>query len=295
MRVLVSGAGGFIGTPLVRSLEERGDEVVRLTRGEAGNGRVHWDPSAGKLESSEIEGVDAVIHLAGEPIAGLWTDKKKRAIIESRRKGTRLLAAGVAAPDRRPGVFVSSSAIGIYGSRGDEILEEDAGVGEGFLAEVVSEWEGAAAPAREAGIRTVYLRLGLVTAERGGMMVPMRPVFKLGIGGRLGGGGQWWSWVTLDDVVRAFIYAIDRPEMSGPYNVTAPTPATNAEFTRELAHAMHRPAFMAVPKFAIKLLAGEMADEMLLSSARTDSSRIAAAGFEFADPELAPALERLFS
>jgi uncharacterized protein (TIGR01777 family) len=293
-KVLISGAAGFIGTPLTDLLTDRGDAVTRLTRGAAGDRAIHWDPSAGELDAGSLEGFDAVIHLAGESIAGLWTKKKKAAIIESRRDGTKLLAETVAGVEAKPECFVSSSAIGIYGSRGDEILTEESGVGEGFLAEVVSTWEDAAQPVRDAGIRSVTLRLGLVTAASGGMMGPMKPAFKLGVGGKLGDGDQWWSWVTLDDVVRAFVYAIDNPEMSGAYNVAAPTPVTNAVFTKSLGHALHRPTFLPAPKFALKKVAGEMADEMLLASQRVDSSKLGAAGFEFADPALDPALKRIF-
>ncbi|MGH2958508.1 MAG: epimerase, partial [Solirubrobacterales bacterium] len=183
----------------------------------------------------------------------------------------------------------------IYGSRGDEVLNEDAGVGNGFLADLVKIWEESAQSARDAGIRVVNLRLGLVTAESGGMMGPMKPAFKLGVGGKLGDGDQWWSWVTLDDVVRAFVYAVDHPELVGPFNVAAPNPVTNAEFTKSLGSVLRRPTFLPAPKFALKTFAGEMADEMLLASQRIDSSKISAAGFEFSDSELDPALARIFS
>lgn len=292
--ILISGAGGFVGTPLTKSLTDRGDTVVKLTRGPSGDGSIHWDPVAGELDTAAVDGFDSVIHLAGESIAGVWTKKKKQAIVSSRREGTTLLANALAGAATRPESLISSSAIGIYGSRGDEVLTEDSGVGEGFLAELVKVWEASAQPARDAGIRVVNLRLGLVTAESGGMMGPMKPAFKLGVGGKLGDGKQWWSWVTLDDVVRAFVYAVDNPALSGPYNVAAPNPVTNAEFTKSLGHALHRPTFLPAPKFALKTFAGEMADEMLLASQRIDSAKIGAAGFEFSDAELDPALERLF-
>lgn len=294
-KILISGAGGFIGCPLTELLTARGDTVVKLTRGPSADGAIHWDPAAGELDAAELAGFDAIVHLAGEPIAGLWTAKKKRAVMDSRRDGTRLLAEAAAGLDDKPECFVSASAIGIYGSRGDEQLAEDSGTGEGFLAEVVDTWENSARPARDAGIRVVNLRLGLVIAASGGMMGPLKPQFKLGLGGKLASGEQWWSWVTLDDVLRAFVFAIDHPELSGPYNVAAPNPVTNAEFTKSLAHALHRPAFLPAPKFALKTFAGEMADEMLLASQRIESSKIAAAGFEFEDVELDPALARLFS
>ncbi len=293
-RVLISGAAGFIGSALTDRLQSRGDQVVRLTRGSKSDGAVHWDPKAGEIDSDALEGIDAVVHLAGEPIAGLWTKAKKRAVLESRRDGTKLLAEAAATASPKPECFVSSSAIGIYGNRGDETLTEDSGVGEGFLADVVEQWEAAAEPARAAGIRVVNLRLGLVTAESGGMMGPMKPAFKAGVGGKLGSGEQWWSWVTLDDVVEAFLFAIDTPAVSGPYNVAAPNPVTNAEFTKQLGKALHRPTILPAPKFALKLVAGEMADEMLLTSQRVDSARLCEAGFEFGDTELAPALARIF-
>jgi uncharacterized protein (TIGR01777 family) len=293
-KILISGAAGFIGTPLTKLLTGRGDTVVRLTRGASGPGAVHWDPMAGELDAAAVDDFDSVVHLAGETIAGLWTKKKKHAILESRRAGTALLSEALAGTASKPESLISSSAIGIYGSRGDEVLTEDSGVGEGFLAGLVRVWEESAQPARDAGIRTVNLRLGLVTAESGGMMGPMKPAFKLGVGGKLGDGDQWWSWVTLDDVVRAFVFAIDTPELSGPFNVAAPNPVTNAQFTKSLGHALHRPTFLPAPKFALKTFAGEMADEMLLTSQRIDASKIGTAGFEFNDTELDPALARIF-
>lgn len=294
MKVLISGATGFIGVPLTKRLRERGDEVTILTRGPSGDGAIHWDPEKGELDAAEVAGFDAIVHLAGESVAGLWTERKKRAIINSRREGTTLLASAAAAADLKPKAFVSSSAIGFYGDRGDEKLTEDSGAGDGFLAVVVDVWEGSAQPARDAGIRTVNLRIGLVIAESGGMMSKVKPLFKLGAGGKLGSGEQWWSWVTLDDVVGAFVHAIDSESVNGVYNVAAPNPVTNAQFTKDLAKALHRPAFIPAPKFALKLTAREMADEMLLSSQRIDASKLSASGYEFGDTELPAALERLF-
>lgn len=294
-KILISGAGGFIGTPLTDLLTDRGDTVVKLTRGASGDGAIHWDPAAGELDATEVDGFDSVIHLAGESIAGLWTKKKKQAILSSRRDGTTLLAEALAATTNKPASMISSSAIGLYGSRGDEVLSEDSGVGEGFLADLVRIWEESAQPARDVGIRVVNLRLGLVTAESGGMMGPMKPAFKLGVGGKLGDGDQWWSWVTLDDVVNAFVYAVDNPALTGPFNVAAPNPVTNAQFTKSLGSVLHRPTFLPAPKFALKTFAGEMADEMLLASQRVDSSKLSGAGFEFSDTELDPALKKIFS
>lgn len=290
-KIVISGARGFIGTALCAALRERGDEVVELTRGESGEGRVHWDPAAGELDHAAVSGADAIVHLAGEPIAGLWTAGKKRKIIESRRDGTRLLAQAAASSDRPPSAFISSSAIGFYGDRGDEVLREDSGGGEGFLAEVVRVWEESAQPARDAGIRTVNLRIGLVLGRGGGMLGPLKPLFKLGGGGRVGNGRQWWSWVALDDVVAAFVAAIDNAEMAGPFNVAAPNPVTNAEFTKVFAKVLRRPAFLPAPAFAMRAAMRDMADEMLLASQRVDSDRLQATGFEFLHTELADALK----
>lgn len=294
-RVLITGAGGFVGGALTQQLRSRGDEVVALTRGSAAPGKIHWDYRAHELRADQLEGFDAVVHLAGEPIAGLWTKSKKQAIIESRREGTRLLAETLSRLKRPPAVLVSASAVGIYGTRADQLLDENSARGEGFLADVVSVWEESTEAASVAGIRVARMRLGLVLAAGGGMLGPIMPLFKAGLGGRLGSGAQWWSWVTRDDVVRAFMHAVDNPALSGPYNVTAPAPVTNADFTRELAAALHRPALLPAPRFALKLVAREMAEDMLLASQRVDSQRLQQAGFEFADSELRPALARLLA
>jgi uncharacterized protein (TIGR01777 family) len=292
-RILITGGNGFVGTAVQRLLKGRGDEVALLTRGRAGPGRIHWDYESNTLDANDLEGFDAVIHLAGEPIAGLWTRKKKRAIIESRRDGTTLLATTLSGLQNPPKTLVSASAIGIYGDRDDERLTEGSGTGEGFLADVVATWEHSTGPASAAGIRVVHLRLGLVVAPEGGMMGPVKPLFKAGLGGRIGDGEQWWSWVTLDDVARAFVHAVDDSALSGPYNVTAPNPVTNADFTHELASVLHRPSILPAPKFALKLAMRDMAEEMLLASQRVDSAHLRATGFEFKDVELRPALERL--
>jgi uncharacterized protein (TIGR01777 family) len=294
-RILVSGARGFIGTPLTFALRRRGDQVFALTRGQSGASAVHWNPARSELDASELEGFDAVIHLSGESIQGIWTKAKREKILASRRDGTRLLAAALAGLERKPECLISASAVGFYGNRGDALLTEQSGSGDGFMSEVVREWEAGTDAAGEAAIRVVNLRLGLVLAARGGALGPIRATTRLGAGGRLGSGRQWWSWVTLDDVVRAFIHAVDNPAMAGPFNVASPAPATNAEFTKVVASVMHRPALMAVPRFALRLAAGAMADELLLASQRLDPTKLLTTGFEFEDPELRPALERLLA
>lgn len=290
-KIIVSGATGFIGVPLVEALKARGDEVVILTRGDSGEGRVHWDPSAGEIDFSAIQGADAVVHLAGEPLTGVWTAAKKERILESRRKGTMTLASAVASLKEKPKAFVSSSAVGYYGDRGDELLNERSGCGEGFLAEVVRKWEDAAHPARDAGIRTVALRIGLVIGPRGGVVGAVKPLFKLGAGGPLGRGEHWWSWVSRDDVVRAFVFALDYSRVDGEYNVVAPDPVTNAQFTKALARVLRRPAILPAPRFALRLAMRDMADEMLLSSQRVDSGKYREAGFAFEDIDLEAVLK----
>jgi uncharacterized protein (TIGR01777 family) len=292
-RILISGADGFIGTPLTAALRARGDQVRKLTRGRSGPEAIHWDPECDELDPGELEGFDAVVHLAGETVQGLWTKDKKSKILSSRRDGTRLLAGALAGCERKPECLISASAVGIYGSRGDEILNESSEGGEGFMAGVVREWEAAAERARTAGIRVVNLRLALILAERGGAMGPLKLSFKLGVGGRLGDGNHWWSWVTLDDVVRAFIHAIDNTMDEGAYNVAAPAPVRNRDFAKALGRVMHRPAVIPVPAAMLRLTARGLADELLLASQRLDSSKLEATGFTFDDSELEPALTRL--
>lgn len=294
-RILISGADGFIGTPLTRRLRERGDQVRKLTRGPGGIDAVHWDPAAGQLDASELEGFDAVIHLAGESVEGLWTNRKKQKILASRRDGTKLLAESLAQCRRRPECLISASAVGIYGNRGDEILREDSPEGKGFMADVVRAWEAAAEPARSAGIRVANLRLALILAEQGGAMRPLKISFKLGVGGRLGDGEHWWSWVTLDDVVCAFIHAVDTVQVEGVYNVGAPAPIRNRDFVKLFGQAIHRPALIPAPAPILRLATGAMADELLLASQRLDSSKLEATGFSFEDAALEPALQRLLA
>lgn len=288
MRILVSGSTGLLGSLLVERARARGDEVVPLVRrdGEAG---VRWDPANGRIEG-DVSGFDAVVHLAGENIAGRrWNEAFKARVKDSRVDGTRLLAQALADCAQPPKVLVCASATGIYGNRGDEVLDESSEPGEGFLAEVGRAWEAAADPARAAGIRVVHVRVGIVLSREGGALAKMLTPFKLGLGGRIGPGTQYWSWITRADVVRAFLFAVDREDLRGPVNAVAPGPVTNAEFTKVLGRALGRPTVLPLPAFAARLMMGrEMADELLLASVRARPAVLEAAGFEFETPELVP-------
>jgi len=244
----------------------------------------------GVLPPSALDGVDAIVHLAGEPIAKRWTAERKRAIRESRVRGTELLARMIASLDRKPRVLVSGSAIGVYGDRGDELLDESSATGDGFLANVVSEWERAAAPASEAGVRVVLLRTGLVLSRQGGVLEKLLLSFKLGLGGPMGSGRQWMSWIALDDQLRAIEYALASPALSGPVNLVSPNPVTNAEFAATLGLVLARPALIPVPAVALELLFGEMARETILAGQRVLPRALVTAGFEFAHPTLEQAL-----
>ncbi len=288
MDVLVSGSTGLIGTALVPALEERGHRVVRLTHsGGGGQDTVRWDPTNGTIEGDRLEGIDAVVHLAGESIAsGRWTAQKKARILESRKQGTRLLAGAIAGLRTPPRVMVSTSAIGYYGDRGNELLRETSPPGELFLSRVCVEWESAAEPAREAGIRVVHPRIGIVLSAKGGAFKQTLPIFKLGLGGKIGSGTQYWSWVSLDDVVGAMIHAIDDDSLEGPVNVVAPDAPTNAEYTKVLGRVLNRPTVFPLPAPAAKLMLGEVADELLLPSARVEPARLKETGYEYRHPEL---------
>jgi uncharacterized protein len=295
MRVLVSGSSGLIGTALVPRLCSHGHEVVRLVRRPADDAdTARWDPETGELDSGVLDGVDAVIHLAGEGIAERrWTDEQKRRILDSRVAGTDLLARAIAAQSNSPILF-SGSAIGFYGDRGDEELTEESGPGTGFLAEVVKAWEGATKPAEDAGARVVHLRTGVVLAANGGALKRMLTPFKLGLGGRIGSGKQWFSWITLGDEVRAIERALDDADLSGPLNLCSPNPVTNAEFTKTLGAVMRRPTFLPTPTFGLKaMLGGELVEEILLGGQRVLPARLTANQFDFAQPELEGALRAL--
>ncbi len=297
-RVLVSGASGLIGAALLPSLEQAGAEVVRLVRGPAAKvGQVSWDPmaEAGKgVLPTAVSGFDAVIHLGGESIVGRWTQAKKEAIRESRVRGTRNLATALARTASKPKVFVCASAIGFYGDRGEEVLTEESANGQGFLPEVCREWEEASRIASEAGIRTVNLRTGLVLSGKGGALAKMLTPFKLGMGGRIGSGKQWWSWIHIDDMVGAIQHALRTESLAGAVNMVGPNPVRNGEFTKVLASVLARPAFFPVPGFALGLaFGGVAAQELFLSSQRVEPSRLEASGYMFRFGDLRVALENL--
>lgn len=293
MNVAIAGASGLVGSALVPALREAGHEVVRLVRREArAADELSWDPVRGEIERARMEGVDAVINLAGENIgAGRWTRARREAILQSRVDATRTLAAVIAGMARKPAVLLSASAVGIYGHRGDEVLDEGIAEGRGFLPDVCRAWEAHARTAERAGVRTVRLRFGVILARDGGALAKMLPLFRAGLGGRLGSGRQWMSWVSLDDVVGVVLAALSDARLSGPINVVAPNAVTNVEFTATLARVLRRPAVVPVPAWALRLVVGRaMADEALLASARARPGVLEAGGFRFRQAELEAAL-----
>jgi hypothetical protein len=293
MRILVSGASGPIGAALLRSLKAQGSAVTRWVRNSAtGNDQIVWDPSR-PLSPDSVSGFDAVIHLAGESIVGRWTDAKKRRILDSRSQGTGHLAEAVAKASQPPRVFISASAVGFYGNRGDEILSEDSASGEGFAAEICRQWEAATQPAAKAGIRTAQMRIGVVMSADGGALPKMLTPFRLGLGGRLGNGRQWWTWVSVRDVVGAIQHVLNHESLSGPVNAVAPNPVTNAEFTRILASVLNRPAIFPIPAFAVRMIFGEMGEELFLGSQRVEPTKLAASGYQFQHPDLKNALKEI--
>jgi hypothetical protein len=254
---------------------------------------VYWDPAAGKIDAAALEGHDAVVHLAGENISQRWTAKQKSKILESRIRSTRLLVEALARLTNPPNVLVSASAIGYYGNRGDEILQEDSAAGIGFLPEVCREWEAATQPAAEAGIRVVNLRFGLILSPGGGALAKMFLPFKMGVGGVLGSGRQYWSWISIDDIIGVIHHALRNESLQGPVNAVSPNPVTNREFTKILGHVLKRPTLFPVPAFTLRLVFGEMADEMLLASARVQPAKLLNSGYDFRYPELEGALRHL--
>lgn len=291
MHVAVTGATGMIGSALIPFLTTGGHRVTRIVRGTPGPGDISWDPSGNRLDAAALEGVDAVVHLAGANVGdGRWTDERKQELRDSRTQGTALLARVLAGLTRKPKVLVSASAIGIYGSRGDEELTERSAPGHDFLADLGRAWEAAAEPAEAAGIRVVHPRFGVVLSPAGGALAKMLPAFRLGGGGPLGGGQQWMSWLSIDDAVGILHHAIVTPALRGAVNAVAPTPVTNGRFTDALAAALHRPAIVPVPAMALRLLFGEMADGTILASQRCVPAALAAAGYAFRHPTLDRAL-----
>jgi uncharacterized protein (TIGR01777 family) len=294
MHIAVTGSRGLVGSTLIPFLTTGGHEVIRLVRVSPGSGDVPWDLAEGVKNLSRLEGVDAVIHLAGENIAaGRWTPQRKDEIRQSRVEGTRRLCESLAKLSRRPKVLVSASAIGFYGNRGDEILTEDSSPGNDFLAQVCQEWEAATEPASRAGSRVVRLRFGMILSPAGGALKKMLLPFKLGVGGRMGSGAQYVSWIAIDDAIGAIHQAICDESLKGPVNGVTPNPVTNMEFTRILARVLSRPALFPMPAFAARLAFGEMADALLLASARVVPARLQASGYPFRHPELEEALRHL--
>ena len=291
LTVAIAGASGLIGSHLADYLTTAGHRVIRLVRNsEAGPGEIPWDPATGALYHGALEGVDAIVNFSGVTLNGIWTAGRRQAIMDSRVQATRTLAEAIARMDSPPSVFVSVSAVGAYGSRGDETITEQTELGEGFLADVCRAWEAAPAPAAVAGVRLVTPRFGIVVSAAGGAVAAMLPAFRAGAGTRLGRGDQYWAWVELDDVLAALEWALHDEELEGVVNVTAPEPVTNREFTKTLGHVLRRPASFAAPAFVLRHGLGGMGDEMLLASQRALPARLQERGFRFAFPTLEGAL-----
>ncbi|MFF7595774.1 TIGR01777 family oxidoreductase [Streptomyces mirabilis] len=290
-RVAIAGASGLIGSALTRSLTADGHEVVRLVRrAPRGKDEVRWDPDGQRMDAAGLAGCAAVVNLAGAGVASRrWTEAYKRKILDSRVRGTATLAAAVASLDERPRVFVNGSAIGFYGETGDRVVDESAPPGEGFLPSVCVAWEGAAAPAREAGVRTVFARTGLVVAREGGAWGKLFPLFKAGLGGRMGDGRQYWSYISLHDEVAAIRHLIDTSSLSGPVNLTAPTPLTNREITEAMGRVLHRPTVFPTPAPLLRLALGDMSGD-ILGSQRVHPTRLLSSGFTFTFPSIEGAL-----
>jgi uncharacterized protein len=294
-RILVTGVSGPIGAALLPSLRSRGYDVVRLVRGAGANDhQIRWDPGQ-PLSPGLVSGFQAVIHLAGESIVGRWTPAKKARIRDSRKLGTRNLAEALAKAPQRPHVFISGSAVGYYGNRDDELLTEESSPGSDFLAGVCRDWEAASQPAADAGIRTVNIRVGLVLSPDGGALQKMLLPFRLGLGGRIGDGCQWWSWIDRQDIVGAIHHIMKTDLLRGPVNLVAPRPVTNAEFTRILARVLHRPAILPMPVFAARAALGEMADGLLLASQRVEPTQLVGSGYPFHCSDLQKALQDILA
>jgi len=295
MKILIGGSHGLVGTALIKSLETEGHEIFRLVRhAPTSKTEVEWSPDRYSIALARIEGFDAVVNLAGESIAeGRWTDDKKRRIRESRVKGTKLLSDALANLAVPPKTLVCASAIGYYGNRGDELLTEASAPGDGFLAKVCAEWGDATALATEKGIRVVNARFGVILDTNGGALKKMLPPFRMGVGGKVGSGKQWMSWIALDDVVGGIQFTLANDSIKGPVNFVAPVPVTNAEFTKTLGKVLSRPAVLPIPAFAIKLLFGEMGEALLLGSQRVAPERLTFSNYRFQYPDLEPAIRSI--
>lgn len=296
MKILITGSTGLIGTALIQALRAEGHHLVRLIRTPISSQEptVTWDPEAGKIDAAGLEGLDAVVHLAGESIAkGRWTAAKKARIVNSRVRGTKLLAETLAQLKQPPKTLISASAIGYYGDRGDTILREDSAPGSGFLAETSVAWERAAEPAAWAGIRVVHPRTGVVLSTDGGALKEILLPFRLGVGGVMGSGKQYWSWIAFDDLIGALQHALKNEALQGPFNVVAPQPVTNREFVKTLGRVLSRPTIFPAPEFALRLLLGEMAEGLLFASARIEPAKLTATGYTFRYPDLEGALRAL--
>ena len=297
MKIGVSGSTGLIGSALVATLRRRGDDVVPLVRRRvaAGETAIAWDPEHGSIDRAGLEGLGAVIHLAGENVFGRWSPAKKNRIRDSRVLGTRLLSDALAGLHRRPRTFLAASAIGYYGDRGAEELTEHSAPGEDFLAHVARDWEAATSPASHAGIRVVNMRIGVVLAPSGGALGKMLPAFRLGVGGPIGSGNQYVSWIALEDIVNAMVHVLAHDDVTGPVNLTAPTPVPNREFAKILGKVLGRPAVVTVPTFALRVAFGTEGAAMLQSGQRVLPSRLLALGFQFSFPTMEPALRHLLA
>jgi uncharacterized protein (TIGR01777 family) len=297
MRIAVSGASGLIGAPLSRRLREDGHEVIPLVRHapRPGARAIAWDPETGRLDRAGLEGIDAVVHLAGENVFGRWTEEKMRRIRDSRVQGTTLVSEAIAKLLHRPSVLLAASAIGYYGDRGDEALTERSAPGHDFLAQVAKDWEAAAEPASRAGVRVVNMRFGVVLTPAGGAMAKLLTPFRLGLGGPVGNGRQYLSWIALGDAIDAIVHMLDTESLRGPVNVTGPEPVTNREFAKTLGHVLGRPAVVPVPSFALRLAFGTEGAEMLQSGQRVLPERLVASGFRFRHGDLESALRQLLA
>jgi hypothetical protein len=295
MNILVTGASGLIGQALIPVLTTGGHRLTCLVRFKprGGESLVYWNPAAGDIDAAKLEGFEAVVHLAGEPVTGRWNATKKTAIRESRVKSTRLLCETLTRLSKRPRVLVAASASGYYGDRGDEVMREESGAGPSFLSQVCQEWEAATKPAAASGIRVVNLRIGFVLSPLGGGLARMLPPFKMGVGGKIGSGKQYMSWIGIDDLVQIILFATTAETLNGTVNAVAPNPVTNLVFTKTLARVLGRPAIFPMPAFAVRLAFGEMGEELLLASARIEPARLLSAGYQFRFPELEGALRHV--